>query len=63
MLFVETSEDKPSPESIKWTLRNLAARDFLKVINGVIVRKPQDETYYEKYQSAMKASCFIRRKD
>lgn len=53
ILFVETSEDKPSPDFIKWTFRNLAAQGILKVINGIIVGKPQSETYYEEYKTAI----------
>ena len=54
LLFVETSEEKPSPEFIKYTFRNLAAQGILKVINGIIVGKPQGETYYDEYKSAIK---------
>lgn len=54
ILFIETSEDKPSPEFIKWTFRNLAAQGILKAINGIIVGKPQGERYYEEYKIAIK---------
>lgn len=54
ILFIETSEDKPSPEFIKWTFRNLAAQGILKTINGIIVGKPQGEKYYEEYKTAIK---------
>lgn len=54
ILFIETSEDKPSPDFIKWTFRNLSAQGILKVINGIIVGKPQDEAYYEEYKKAIK---------
>ncbi len=53
ILFFETSEDKPTPDFIRWTLRNLAAQGILDVINGIIVGKPKDETYYEEYKSAI----------
>lgn len=53
VLFVETSEDKPSPDFVKWTFRNLAAQGILKVINGIIVGKPQGEKYYEEYKAAI----------
>lgn len=53
ILFIETGEDKPSPEFIKWTFRNLAAQGILSVIKGIIVGKPKDETYYEEYKSAI----------
>ena len=54
ILFIETSEDKPSPEFLKYTFRNLAAQGILKVINGIIVGKPQGEVYYEEYKSVIK---------
>ena len=54
ILFIETSEDKPSPEFVKYTLRNLAAQGILKVINGIIVGKPQGEVYYDEYKSVIK---------
>lgn len=53
ILFIETSEDKPSPDFIKWTFRNLAAQGILKVINGIVVGKPQGEKYYEEYKTAI----------
>lgn len=53
ILFVETSEDRPSPDFIRWTFRNLAAQGILKVINGIIVGKPQAEQYYEEYKTAI----------
>jgi muramoyltetrapeptide carboxypeptidase LdcA involved in peptidoglycan recycling len=53
ILFFETSEDKPSPDFIKYTLRNLAAQGILKVLKGIIVGKPQGEVYYEEYKEAI----------
>lgn len=53
ILFFETSEDKPTPELIKYFLRNLASTGILKAINGIIVGKPQDEIYYEEYKTAI----------
>ena len=54
ILFLETSEDKPSPDFVLWTLRNLAAQGILNVINGMIVGKPIGETYYEEYKTAIR---------
>lgn len=54
ILFIETSEDKPSPTFVKWTLRNLAAQGILNTINEIIVGKPQGEEYYEEYKEAIK---------
>lgn len=54
ILFFETSEDKPTPDFILWTLRNMAAQGILKVINGILVGKPQGEVYYEEYKEVIK---------
>lgn len=53
ILFIETSEDKPSPEFVKWTFRNLAAQGILKKISGIIVGKPQGEVHYEAYKETI----------
>lgn len=53
ILFIETSEDKPLPDFIKWTFRNLAAQGILNVIKGIIVGKPKDEEYYSEYKDAI----------
>ncbi len=53
ILFIETSEDKPSPDFIKWTFRNLAAQGILKVLKGLIVGKPQGEVYYDEYKKVI----------
>ena len=50
ILFIETSEEKPAPEFVRWALRNLAAQGILGVISGIIVGKPQSEQYYEEYK-------------
>ena len=50
ILFLETSEDKPTPNYIRWYLRALNALGILKKINGLIIGKPQDEKYYDKYK-------------
>lgn len=53
VLFVETSEEKPSPEFVTWTFRNLAAQGILKAVRGILVGKPQGEQYYEEYKAAI----------
>ncbi|MDK2868431.1 MAG: hypothetical protein PWP38_2746 [Clostridiales bacterium] len=53
LLFIETSEDKPSPDFVKYVLRNLAAQGIFDVINGIIVGKPQGEVYYKDYQAVL----------
>lgn len=54
ILFMETSEEKPSPDFVKRTLRNLAAQGILKVIKGIMVGKPQNEVYYEEYKEVIR---------
>ncbi|SFO02792.1 S66 family peptidase [Proteiniclasticum ruminis] len=53
ILFMETSEEKPSPDFVRLTLRNLAAQGILGALKGIIVGKPKDETYYEEYKEAI----------
>jgi len=50
ILFLETSEDKPAPDYIRWYLRSFNALGILEKINGLIIGKPQDEKYYEEYK-------------
>lgn len=54
ILFMETSEEKPSPDFVKRTLRNLAAQGILKVIKGIMVGKPQNEVHYEEYKEVIR---------
>lgn len=54
ILFLETSEDKPNPDYVKWLLRGLQAQGILQVISGVIVGKPQGEAYYSEYKTVLK---------
>ena len=53
VLFLETSEERPSPDFVKWILRNFAAQGILKRLNGIIIGKPQAEQYYEEYKEAV----------
>lgn len=52
ILFIESSEEKPTPQYVTYFLRNLHAQGILDVINGIIVGKPQSETYYEEYKQS-----------
>lgn len=54
ILFFETSEEKPAPESMTRWLRNYAAQGILHKAAGIIFGKPQDETYYNEYKKAIK---------
>lgn len=50
ILFLETSEEKPCPEYVKYWLRNYGASGVFDKINGLIVGKPIHETYFEEYK-------------
>lgn len=54
ILFFETCEERPSPDFVLRTLRNLAAQGILNVINGIIVGKPIGEIYYKEYKKVIK---------
>lgn len=54
ILFLETSEDEVSPDYIEYYLRNLIAQGIIGEVNGIIVGKPQNETYYEEYKEVYK---------
>ena len=50
IMLIETSEEKMSPSYLLYYLRNLGAQSILNNIKGIIVGKPQDETFYEEYK-------------
>ena len=50
ILFLETSEEKISPEKLEIILNYFKKEKILESIKGVIVGKPIDETYYEEYK-------------
>lgn len=54
ILFLETSEDKPSEALLTFYLRNLGAQGILSVAKGIIVGKPQAEEFYEEYKAVYK---------
>lgn len=53
LLFLETSEDYPTPALLTWLLRNLAAQGIFEVIHGILFAKPMDEKYYEEYKAVL----------
>lgn len=53
ILFLETSEEYPSPSSVKYLLRGLAAQGIIESINGIIFAKPKDEKYYSEYKEVL----------
>ncbi len=50
ILFLETSEEKISPEKLEIILNYFKKEKILESVKGVIVGKPIDETYYEEYK-------------
>ncbi len=54
ILFIEMSDEKPSPSQVKYILRNLVALGIIEQINGILVGKPKGETYYEEYKEVLK---------
>ncbi len=51
ILFLETSEEKPTPEELEKMLMELKNRNILKLVKGIIVGKPIDEKYYDEYKT------------
>ncbi len=54
ILFIETCEEKPTPEFFEKELLVLKNRGVFDVISGIIVGKPQDEAYYDEYKAIYK---------
>ncbi len=54
LLFVETSEDMPTPEYVLYTLRSFGAMGVLQAISGLLVAKPHQGRYFEEYKSVIR---------
>ncbi|KAA3510155.1 LD-carboxypeptidase [Agrobacterium rosae] len=52
ILFYETSEDAPSPDFIRYWLRNFAAQGILKRLSGILVAQP-DPAGNDTYRSRL----------
>ncbi len=50
ILFIETCEEKPTPQLLEQELLMLKEKGVFEVINGILIGKPQDEAYYEEYK-------------
>ncbi len=55
ILFLETSEDQPTPEKYGHMLRTLAAHIDFGKLHGIFIGKPQNEVHYEAYKQVLKA--------
>ncbi|GAB6108154.1 S66 family peptidase [Fusibacter bizertensis] len=53
ILFLETSEDMPSPDNVLHMLRCFSALGIFDRIGGIIMGKPYHEKYFEAYQECL----------
>ncbi|VUW97454.1 putative murein peptide carboxypeptidase [Streptococcus constellatus] len=53
ILLLETSEEKTEPTLYRKMLKALKATGIFAVLNGVLVGKPMDETYYDEYKQIL----------
>lgn len=53
ILLLETSEEKPTPELFRKMIKVLKDYGIFDVLTGVLVGKPQNETYYDEYKSIL----------
>lgn len=51
ILLLETSEEKPTPDIFREMIKKLEEFGLFDVISGVLVEKPQNETYYDEYKT------------
>ena len=54
ILFLETSEEKTSPQKLETILMELKKREILSNVQGIIIGKPYDEVYYDEYKMVYK---------
>lgn len=52
ILFFETSEDKPTPDQVKYMLRNYGMQGIFDKIRGILFGRPRDYTQEEKKRLA-----------
>lgn len=55
ILFYETSEDAPSPNFVRYWLRNYAAQGILQTLGGILLARP-DPQGDDSYQSRLEAA-------
>lgn len=53
ILLLETSEEKPRPELFRKMIQALNTYGIFDVLTGILLGKPQNETYYEEYKSIL----------
>lgn len=50
---METSEEKMIPDKLKKALLKLKETGVFEAVNGLLIGKPMDETYYEEYKKVL----------
>ena len=53
ILLLETSEEKPNPNLFKKMINVIKRYGIFDVLSGVLVGKPQNETYYDEYRKIL----------
>lgn len=53
ILLLETSEEKPDPHLYRIMIRTLKEFGIFDVISGLLIGKPQNETYYDEYKAIL----------
>ena len=53
ILLLESSEEKPTPAKYRRALEYLRGAGVFQAVSGVLVGKPMDETYAEKYRQLL----------
>ncbi|MEY8444574.1 S66 peptidase family protein [Lactococcus ileimucosae] len=51
ILFLETSEEKPSPDRVRIVLNAMKIHGLFTNLTALIIGKPQDEAYYDDYKA------------
>lgn len=54
ILFIETSEEKSTPEFYAQMLKLFKEKGIFDQINGILVGKPQNENSYEEYKQVLR---------
>ncbi|MDR2833440.1 MAG: LD-carboxypeptidase [Streptococcaceae bacterium] len=50
IIFLENSDEQPTPQRLRQLLEVLDEHGLFEQASGVIIGKPQDETYYDEYK-------------
>ncbi len=54
IMFFETSESKMNPEFLRKIIKELKNRHVFDRLSGIVVGKPDDETFYDEYRKVLK---------